>query len=213
LWYNVGMTTDNWINLVAAILVGGGTLALAVMAYKAIRQTRGIQRSEKRERLLNEIIEWAEDIAECGTNINLPVNIKLTTDLVIDNLNKVTFLEYLRLINRGEYIEAVADKLFTEDLYTTVHKIILKLNGVLYIRGKIIEIVEKDEEEPLFDLAKYESDFTTKEEMTLIRKIKKELSSGTKDISELCDEYEGSLNELLSMLFIKIVDLKKELIR
>jgi len=207
------MTTDNWINLVAAILVGGGTLALAVMAYKAIRQTRGIQRSEKRERLLNEIIEWAEDIAECGTNINLPVNIKLTTDLVIDNLNKVTFLEYLRLINRGEYIEAVADKLFTEDLYTTVHKIILKLNGVLYIRGKIIEIVEKDEEEPLFDLAKYESDFTTKEEMTLIRKIKKELSSGTKDISELCDEYEGSLNELLSMLFIKIVDLKKELIR
>lgn len=206
------MDTSNWINLIAAILVGGGTLALAFMAWKSIRQTRSIQKAEKRERLLNEIIEWAEDIAECGTNVNLPVNIKLTSDLVIDNLNKATFLGYLRLINRGEYVEAVTDKLFTEDLSKTVHKIILKLNGVLYIRGKIIEFVEKDEEEPLFNFAKYESDFTTKEEITLIRKINEELNSGTKDISELCNEYEEAFNELLSMLFIKIVDLKKGLI-
>ena len=39
--------------------------------------------------MLDEIIEWEEDIAKCGTNINMPVNIKLTTDLVIENLNRV----------------------------------------------------------------------------------------------------------------------------
>lgn len=59
------MVIDNWINLVAAILVGGGTLVLAVMAYRAIRQTRAIQKTEKREGLLNEVIEWAVAYSTC----------------------------------------------------------------------------------------------------------------------------------------------------
>ena len=53
------MTTSDWITLGAAILVGGGTLFLGIMALRTIRQTRSIQKAEKRERLLNEIIEWA----------------------------------------------------------------------------------------------------------------------------------------------------------
>ena len=58
------MTTDNWINLIAAILVGGGTLFLGIMAWRAIRQTRTMQKAEKRERLLNEIIEWATELSK-----------------------------------------------------------------------------------------------------------------------------------------------------
>lgn len=57
------MTIDNCINLIAAILIGGGTLFLGIMAWRNIRQTRNIQKTEKRERLLNEIIEWAEATA------------------------------------------------------------------------------------------------------------------------------------------------------
>ena len=33
------------------------------MAWRTIRQTRNIQKAEKRDRLLNEIIEWAIDVA------------------------------------------------------------------------------------------------------------------------------------------------------
>ena len=99
-----------------------------------------------------------------------------------------------------------------EDLYETIHKIILKLNGVIYIRGKIIDSVEKDEEEPLFNLARYEREFKTKEEVALVREIEKELSSSEKDISDLCDEYETALSELLSTLVTKAAGLKKELI-
>ena len=62
-WYNDGMTTSDWINLIAAILVGGGTLFLGIMAWRSIRQTRSIQKSEKRERLLNEVIDWAVGIS------------------------------------------------------------------------------------------------------------------------------------------------------
>lgn len=64
------MDTSNWINLVAGILVGGGTLTLAIMTWKSIRQTKVIQKSEKRERLLNEIIDWAEGILSCGVIID-----------------------------------------------------------------------------------------------------------------------------------------------
>ena len=60
------MTTDNWISIISAILIGGGTLFLGIMAWRAIRQTRNIQKAEKRERLLNEIIEWATQILECS---------------------------------------------------------------------------------------------------------------------------------------------------
>ena len=56
------MDIDNWINLIAAILVGGGTLFLGIMAWRTIRQTRSIQKAEKRERLLNEILNWIIDI-------------------------------------------------------------------------------------------------------------------------------------------------------
>ena len=48
------MEISDWINLIAAILVGGGTLFLGIMAWRTIRQTRNIQEAEKRERLLNQ---------------------------------------------------------------------------------------------------------------------------------------------------------------
>ena len=60
------MTNSDWITLGAAILVGGGTLFLGIMAWRTIHQTRSIQKAEKRERLLNEIIEWTVDILSCG---------------------------------------------------------------------------------------------------------------------------------------------------
>ena len=58
------METSDWISLVSAILIGGGTLALAFMTWKSIRQTRSIQRAEKKERLLNEIIDWAVSVTK-----------------------------------------------------------------------------------------------------------------------------------------------------
>jgi len=72
LWYNGGITTSDWITLGAAILVGGGTLFLGIMAWRTICQTRSIQKAEKRERLLNEIIGWAIDIHKSSLEIHIP---------------------------------------------------------------------------------------------------------------------------------------------
>ncbi len=78
------MTTGNWINLIAAILVGGGTLFLGIMALRTIRQTRSIQNNEKRESLLSEIIEWAENVGKCGIKPDIELH-KYYQDAELDS--------------------------------------------------------------------------------------------------------------------------------
>ena len=117
MWYNNRMTTDSWINLVAAILVGGGTLALAVMTWKSIRQTRQIYEKEQEQRLLDEIIEWAEESAKSA--------------IYRQTLNKhelwKAILNYKYCAAKGEYIRAIAATAFLT-LTSQVNDVITKLN-------------------------------------------------------------------------------------
>jgi len=102
------MTNSDWINLIAAILVGGGTLFLGIMAWRTIRQTRSIQKAEKRERLLNEIIEWAIDICRCGLKPPYIPTSKMDVSLyLLDNLGGA-LLEYDSISGRTEYISRIA---------------------------------------------------------------------------------------------------------
>ena len=55
------MTTDTWI-----VISAGATFLLALAAFWAILDNRNTRRLERKERLLNAIIEWAEDIMACG---------------------------------------------------------------------------------------------------------------------------------------------------
>jgi hypothetical protein len=61
MWYNGGMTTDNWLAISA-----GATFLLALAAFWAIWQNHSLRKRERKERLLNEIIEWATQILECS---------------------------------------------------------------------------------------------------------------------------------------------------
>ncbi len=109
---SAGMVTSDWINLIAAILVGGGTLFLGIMAWRTIRQTGSIQKSEKRERLLNEIIEWGLEVSRCSSVSPFSKyaeieNIQIQRIMIaIDSINSFTSLE-----RRGEYIKQIALKL------------------------------------------------------------------------------------------------------
>ena len=58
------MECNDIIILVEAVLVGGGTITLAIMTWRAIRQTRYIQRRERKNRLLNEIRDWIFSIKD-----------------------------------------------------------------------------------------------------------------------------------------------------
>ena len=106
------MTIDNWINLIAAILVGCGTLFLGIMAWRTILQTRSIQKEERRQRLLNDIIEWAIDVSKCDliSDFSKYAEIKDETEYNIitgmDSMGRLINLE-----NQGEYIKQIALRL------------------------------------------------------------------------------------------------------
>ena len=53
------------VNLATA-MVAFGTLILAIVTAMAIDSSRAMEKRNRKERLLNEIIEWAENISKCG---------------------------------------------------------------------------------------------------------------------------------------------------
>ncbi|MBA7474440.1 hypothetical protein ES707_09793 [subsurface metagenome] len=112
------MSTSDWITLGAAILVGGGTLFLGIMAWRTIHQTRSIQKAEKRERLLNEIIEWAIDIAKCGKEIDLSTLLQIPDDkknIFVPLKMKEMAISLGAMEGRNQYISTIA-LTFGEDL-------------------------------------------------------------------------------------------------
>jgi len=152
------MTTDNWINLVAAILVGGGTLFLGIMAWKSIRQTRNIQKSEKRQRLLNEIIEWAVDILTFSPmpkqtifELKLKKEEPKVEDVIM--LWKVSLQEHLLpIISKGAYINRIS-KTFGKAMWSATNKVSFYLGNTIEYINKLegtyssLEALKKPNEE------------------------------------------------------------------
>jgi len=68
------MATSNLINLIAAILVGGGTLALAFMTWKSIRQTRNIHERECRRRRVDDVQNWFNEVMKLSAVSLIPVD-------------------------------------------------------------------------------------------------------------------------------------------
>jgi len=57
---------DKWASAGAPAITLIAVTAALYIGIKSLRQTENIQKQERKHRLLNEIIEWAVDILECG---------------------------------------------------------------------------------------------------------------------------------------------------
>ena len=126
------MDTDNWINLIAAIIVGGGTLFLGIMAWRTIRQTRSIQKAEKREGLLNEIKQWAKEAAKAAISRRSRHDTELWD----------TKLKYKYSVAVSVYITEVVTNSF-KDLSPCVNKVIEELKEAIRITEKVIKECEQ----------------------------------------------------------------------
>ena len=127
MWYNYSMSCSDWINLVAAILVGGGTFFLGFMAWRTIRQTRSIQKAEKREGLLNEIVEWAMDAAKSAVSRQTMTPSELWK----------TKLEYKYSKAKSKYIIEVTSSSF-DNLCPFVTSVTEKLDQAIEVTTQII---------------------------------------------------------------------------
>ena len=102
------------------------------MAYRAIRQTHAIQKNEKRERLLNEIIEWAVGVTECGFEKDF-AHAELS-DLLLDFAG-------IRE-GRSHYVSQIA-LTFGQDLQRAVEKLVKDLNDHLDLLIECIDNISR----------------------------------------------------------------------
>ncbi|MBA7486912.1 hypothetical protein ES707_22474 [subsurface metagenome] len=103
MWYNSGMGITDWLMLAAVIVALG-------LGVTSILHTQSLQKRERREKLLNEIIEWATDVASCGIEPTSPEVEEVTDAEALTFLsNQVKKLGTLQLLRaRSEKIKEIS---------------------------------------------------------------------------------------------------------
>jgi hypothetical protein len=131
------MENGNFITLISAILVGGGTIALAIMTWRSIRQTRSIREEDReldsKKRRLEEVQRWINEVAsikaECAKPTGSPEEWRQRGARArIAAANK----EYIKIEAERLDSEFVTDvKLVTnvEELSTMLEKEVTSLNA------------------------------------------------------------------------------------
>jgi hypothetical protein len=66
----MGIDIFKWLKDWAMPLSAGATFLLAIAAFGAIWQNHRLQKRDRKERLLNEIIKWAVDISDCNIGVS-----------------------------------------------------------------------------------------------------------------------------------------------
>ena len=121
-----------WIKEWALPLSAGATLVLAIAAFLAIWQNRSLQIRERRERLLNEIIEWAKEAAKAAISRRSRYDTELWD----------TKLKYKYSVAVSVYITEVVTNSF-KDLSPCANKVIKELNMAITVTENAIKECEQ----------------------------------------------------------------------
>jgi hypothetical protein len=189
------MGTSDCISLISAILIGGGTLALAVMTWKSIRQSRMIQEAEKKERLLNEIIEWAENINIASLTPDISLIARTTGDIQILSTERDanTLMRYGISRSKATSILTIVEERFKEALLKHLNKALNELNEFMYVKQMM-----------LYETLPDEKDFPN----SLVNKMTKEIAKGDKSFDKLFEDHAKNLADSIRELIKEATKLK-----
>lgn len=129
MWYNKRMDTLSRMTLTLAI----ATFLLAIAAFGTMWQTRNIRKAERRERLLNEIIDWAIDITRVnfGGEITVTPGISQQTQGRQDNVNRLLNCQLLA-VKGEELLEPMALSV-SKELSGAIKQVLNNINVILGI--------------------------------------------------------------------------------
>jgi len=124
---------DDWLAFSAF-----ATLLLALAAFLAIRHSSEQEKHNRKERLLNEIIEWATDVVNCGFGHEQTImpEVDEIREKLVGLGNKI--FRYQAIDTRSKYITKVAE-VFGKELHTAVLAVISCLNNVRINLPKCID--------------------------------------------------------------------------
>ncbi len=144
----------------ALVLSASATLLLALVAFWAIMDNRNSRILDKKERLLNEIIEWAEDVLVCALSIPASMIIEDITyglemaavEKMVQRANVTKYtnvrLRYQISARKRKYIEVIASGL-SRDLGSAVKNLSKQIDDII---GELRKCAKDTE-----DKSKYEN--------------------------------------------------------
>ncbi len=204
MWYNgsmvvdVNVLTSGWTiaGVIASFLVAAVALGLGVFSFI---QTKNLQKKERRDRLLSEIIEWVTDIEKASLEVDLPVTVASLTEKQLKRIEVNTFLRYRIPFSKNDYIYEVVKNLFPE-LKSTFVELRDTFVGFMFLQCKDFGI--EDPEDPFKDTKYSET----------IENIKQELNKRGNNVGQLLYEYSNNLEYYTNELLKKSADSKCKLV-
>lgn len=129
-----------WLREWALPLSAGATFLLALAASWAIWQNHSLRKKERKERLLNEIIEWAIDVGKCAFEQKYDTVTGVSTEYFM-RVSRANTLSRFNVVNaRSEYVTNIAS-VFEKDLalHSAVKGVTQKLDDIINIIGAVLE--------------------------------------------------------------------------
>jgi len=190
------MTTDNWLAISA-----GATFLLALAAFWAIWQNYIFRRKERKERLLNEIIEWAIDIHHCTNPILRPGEneVLIRYNILTNLINMAATDEYIRKVSKIEF----SDPLIKE---------VDKLTNKAFLYGCVLKLSLDSKPELSEEWRKAFIESVAKEKLDAIDKVIKQ-DQGPEAWSKIIDEYQVLVRGLAQKVTSSCAEIKTKLIR
>lgn len=81
-----------------------------IIGVSALVQTKNIQKGEREQRLLNEIIDWANDLINCGSEMHVQPIPGISRKTRMLHATSALYLRYRAVNARTEYVEKTASK-------------------------------------------------------------------------------------------------------
>ena len=118
--------------MLAAVIVALG------LGVTSILHTQSLQKRERKERLLNEIIQWANDVTKGTSEVNTPIAPRLGDETIEQVTQRSKLLKYVTINAKSEYIKRIAS-VFEEGLVSDVEKVTQNLNLVIYFLMQLLD--------------------------------------------------------------------------
>jgi len=130
------MEISDWITL-AAILVALG------IGVSSLIQTERLQKRERKERLLNEIIEWA--VANIQATYGQDITV---VTLKGDELRSALYLGFVQLNSRSQYIKRAAS-IFNDVITKLVNETVETLESCENVHAEWVSCTEKEKDKKM----------------------------------------------------------------
>lgn len=181
---------ENWLGISAL-----ATLFLALAAFWAIRQNYSLHKSERRERLLNEIIQWAEDIDTASLTPDISLIARSTGDIQLLSTERDanTLMRYGLSRSKATSIVTIVKERFKGALQKHLNEALNELNEFMYVKQMM-----------LYGTLPDEKDFPE----SIVKKMTKEIAKGDKSFEQLFEDHAKNLAESIRELIKEATKLK-----